>query len=95
VVLASAGWLVSALVAYLVLAGSARTRLGALVLGGSGPIAALATLRLLERTGGPSAPAAWTFLAVPLAGCTVALVVALTFSRLRLTGRAASTWFRV
>jgi hypothetical protein len=93
-VLAASGWMVSALVVYLVLTGAARTRLGALALGGAGPIAALATLRLLERAG-PAAPASWTFLAVPLAGCTAALAVALAFSRLRLTGRAASTWFRV
>lgn len=92
-VLATAGWLVSMLVAYLVLAGAARTRLGALALGGAGPIAALATMRLLERA---AAGGSGMFLvAVPLAGSAVALAVALAFSRLRLTGRAASTWFKV
>jgi len=94
-VLASAGWFVSLLVAYLVLIGAARTRLGALVLGGAGPIAALATMRLLERGAGASGPGSWAFAAVPLAGGAVALAVAGAFSRLRLTERAATTWFKV
>jgi hypothetical protein len=110
-VLVAAGWLLSMLVAYLVLAGSVRTRLGALVLGGAGPIAALATMRLLERAASASGTRAlashsWVFFAVPLAGSAVALALAkgmavaalaggFPFSRLRLTGRAASTWFKV
>ena len=60
-----------------------------------GPIAALATMRLLERGAGASGPGSWAFAAVPLAGGAGALAVAGAFSRLRLTERAATTWFKV
>jgi hypothetical protein len=90
-VLALTGWSASLLAAYLVLRRAARTRLGALVLGAAGPIASLATMRVLER-GGASA---WVFVVVPLVGSAAAVAVAAAFSRLRLTGRAATTWVKV
>jgi hypothetical protein len=48
-------------------------------------------MRVLER-GGASA---WVFVVVPLVGSAAAVAVAAAFSRLRLTGRAATTWVKV
>ena len=84
---ALSAWLASWLAAYAVLRRATSTRAGALVLGAVGPLAALGLVRLLER--GEASPPA--FVLVPL-GCGGAVVLAAALlSRLRLTGRAAST----
>jgi hypothetical protein len=72
-----------------VLLRAARGRFGAIVLGASGPLAALALLRALERSG---AHAPW-FLAMPLVAAALAAVAALVLSRLPARKRAASTTF--
>jgi hypothetical protein len=96
-VLALTGWLASVLGAYLVLRRAVRTRLGALVLGAAGPLASLATMRLLERAG--AVPA--LFVVVPVAGMVGMGAVASTLrgaaalSRLRLAAGAASTGSKV
>jgi hypothetical protein len=78
-VLALAGWLAASVAAYVVLLKAARTRVGVLVVGAAGPLVALGLMRILEEAG--SRP--WAFALVPV------------LSRLRRTGRAASTWIKV
>jgi len=84
---ALSAWFASWLAAYAVLLRATSTRMGALLLGAVGPLAALGIVRVLERAdAGPLA-----FLLVPLAGGGAVTLTALLLSRLRLTGRAAST----
>jgi hypothetical protein len=83
---ALSAWIASWLAAYAVLRRATSTRLGALVLGASGPLAALGLVRVLERA--DSAPAA--FVLVPVACGAAVVLAAVLLSRLRLTGRAAS-----
>ena len=92
--LASTAWAVATLCVLIVLLRVVRTRIAALVLGASGPCAALGLLRLLERA--DARPLA--FLVLPLAACAlpVAYVLVIAFlSRLRRSRRAASTTGRV
>jgi len=84
---ALSAWLASWLAAYAVLRRATSTRLGALVLGAVGPLAALGLVRLLERA--DASPSA--FVLVPAACAAAVIVAALLLSRLRLTWRAAST----
>lgn len=93
-VLALTAWAVATLCVLFVLRRAVRTRLAALALGASGPCTALGLLRLLERA--DMRPVA--FVVVPLAACAVPVACALlvTFlSRLRHSGRAASTTIKV
>ena len=85
--LATTGWLASSIAAYVVLRRAARSRLGALVVGASGPMAALGLLRLLERA--DASPRA--FLAVPLVAGVACVALSALLSRLRWPWRAAST----
>jgi hypothetical protein len=84
---ALSAWIASSLAAYAVLRGATSTRLGALLLGAVGPLAALGLLRFLELRG--AAPSA--FALVPGACASAVVLAALLLSRLRLTERAAST----
>jgi hypothetical protein len=84
---ALSAWIASSLAAYAVLRRATSTRLGAMLLGAVGPIAALGLLRLLERQG--AAPSA--FALVPAACACAVVLAAVLLSRLRLTGPAAST----
>jgi hypothetical protein len=81
-----AAWLAAWLAAYAVLRRSARTRLAAIVLGASGPLAALGAVRLLEQA---SAPAA-AFAVVPAVCAAASTVAASVMPRLRLPWHAAS-----
>jgi hypothetical protein len=72
-VLVLTAWGAAAIAAYAVLRRAARTRAGAIVLGAAGPLAALGLMRALERADARAA----AFVAVPLAGCAAASVVAL------------------
>jgi hypothetical protein len=81
-----AAWLAAWLAAYAVLRRSARTRLAAIVLGASGPLAALGAVRLLEQA---SAPAA-AFAVVPAVCAAASTVAASLMPRLRLPWHAAS-----
>jgi len=83
----SAAWLA----AYAVLRRAVRTRVGAIVIGAAGPLAALGLLRLLERADA-RAP---SFALLPLAAAGACAGVAALLSRLRRPRGAASTWFRV
>jgi hypothetical protein len=83
----SAAWLA----AYAVLRRAVRTRVGAIVVGAVGPLAALGLLRLLERADA-RAPA---FALLPLAACGACVGVAALLSRLRHPRGAASTFMRV
>jgi hypothetical protein len=84
---ALSAWLASWLAVYAVLLRATSTRMGALLLGAVGPLAALGIVRILERAdAGPAA-----FVLVPVAGGGAVVLAALLLSRLRLTGRAAST----
>jgi hypothetical protein len=90
-IVALTAWSTAALAAYALLRRPdlERGRLGALVLGASGPLAALAVLRLLERA--DAAPPA--FALVPPAGVLGVLVAAglsVALARLRWPGRTAS-----
>ena len=90
--LALAAWLAASIAAYCVLRRAARTRMGALVVGASGPLAALGLLRFVERMDGlGGASRSLAFAAVPVAAAAASLGVAALLSRLRHTGRAAST----
>jgi len=81
------GFVASWLASYFVLRRATSTRLGTVLLGAAGPLAALGLVRALERADAP--PAA--FVLVP-AVCGVAVfLAAVLLSRLRLTRRAAST----
>jgi hypothetical protein len=90
-VLALAGWLAASVAAYVVLLKAARTRVGVLVVGAAGPLVALGLMRILEEAG--SRP--WAFALVPVAAGACAPALAAVLSRLRRTGRAASTWIKV
>jgi hypothetical protein len=87
---ALSAWLASWLAAYAVLRGATSTRLDALMLGAVGPLAALGLVRLLERADA-SPPA---FALVPGACAFAVVLAAMLLSRLRLTGRAASSSMR-
>jgi hypothetical protein len=100
--LALAAWASGSLAAYAVLRRAARTRLGVLFLGAAGPLGALGLLRLFERAGAPAA----AFLLLPVAACAACALAAgagavagpraeAVFSRLQLTGRAASKSLKV
>jgi hypothetical protein len=92
--LALTAWSVASLGAYTVLWRRVRWRVAAIILGATGPLAALGLLRLLERA--DARPAA--YLLLPVAACglvaSAALVPAL-LSRLRRPGRTATTSGRV
>jgi hypothetical protein len=82
-----AAWLAAWLAAYAVLRRAARTRLAAIVLGASGPLAALGSVRLLEQANAhPSA-----FAVVPAVCALASLAAAWLLPRLRLPWPAAST----
>jgi hypothetical protein len=82
-----AAWLAAWLAAYAVLRRAAKTRLAAIVIGASGPLAALGSVRLLEQSN--AAPGA--FAVVPVV-CAIASVAAgAVLPRLRLPWRTAST----
>jgi hypothetical protein len=85
--LALTAWVTSSIAAYGVLRRATRSRIGALALGASGPMAALGLLRLLERA--DASPRA--FLAVPVAGAAACFALSALLSRLRWPWRAAST----
>ena len=89
--LALTAWSVASLAAYAVLRRAVRTRLGAILLGAAGPVAALGLLRLLERS--DARPLA--FALVPVAACGACAGLAVLLSRLRHPRGAASTWIRV
>jgi hypothetical protein len=90
-IVALSAWVAALMAAYAVLRRAARTRVGVILIGACGPLAALGLLRLLERADA-RAPA---FVVLPVAagGCTWAMAALL--SRLRHTGRAASKWIEV
>jgi hypothetical protein len=89
--LALTAWAVASVTAYAVLRGAVRARLGAILVGAAGPLAALGLLRLLERA--DARPLAFTLLLV--AGPAACAALAVLLSRLRYTGHAASTWIKV
>ncbi|HEY8040258.1 MAG TPA: hypothetical protein VIF15_10720 [Polyangiaceae bacterium] len=91
VLLAVTAWAVASLAAWSVLRRSVRTRLGAILVGAAGPLAALGLLRLLERA--DARPALFALL--PPVACACCLAMAALLSRLRYSGRAASTWIKV
>ena len=82
-----AAWLAAWLSAYAVLRRAARTRLAAIVLGASGPLAALGAVRVLEQANAP--PAA--FAVVPVLCAIAAIAVGAVLPRLRLPWHTAST----
>jgi hypothetical protein len=82
-----AAWLAAWLAAYAVLRRAARTRLAAIVLGASGPLAALGSVRMLEQSNAP--PVA--FAVVPVVCAIASMGVGALLPRLRLSWRAAST----
>jgi hypothetical protein len=84
---AMTAWLAAWLSAYAVLMRGARTRLAAIVIGASGPLAALGSVRWLEQ--GNAGPAA--FALVPVVCALASSVVAGLLPRLRLAWHAAST----
>jgi len=86
VLFALSAWLAAWLAAYSVLRRATHTRLGALLLGAVGPLAALGLVRVLERR--DVAPLA--FALVPVACAAAVILAAELLSRLRHTGRAAS-----
>jgi hypothetical protein len=87
VLLAITAWSVSSLAAYGVLRRATRSRLGAVVLGAAGPLAALGLIRLLERADArPS-----LFSLVPVASALACVAMTAVLSRLRWPGHAAST----
>jgi hypothetical protein len=77
--LALTAWGVASLAAYVVLRRAVRTRLGAILVGAVGPIAALGFLRLLERA--DARPAA--FAVLPLLACGACAGLAVLLARLR------------
>jgi hypothetical protein len=87
VLFALTAWLAACLAAYAVLLRAARTRLAAIVVGASGPLAALGSVRWLEQ--GNAAPAA--FAAVPVVCAIASIAAAVALPRLRLPWHAAST----
>jgi hypothetical protein len=89
-VLGLTAWLCASLAAYVTLRRTPEARGHTLLLGASGPVAALGVLRLLET--GDARPA--LFVLVPLAGCCAALTAAALLSRLRGWRRAASNLLR-
>jgi hypothetical protein len=91
VLLAMTAWSAAWLAAYCVLRRAVRTRLGALLVGAVGPLAALGLLRLLERADA-HAPA---FGLLPLAACSACAGTAALLSRLRHPRGTASTFIRV
>lgn len=80
-------WLAAWLSAYAVLMRGARTRLAAIVIGASGPLAALGTVRWLEQ--GNAHPTA--YVSVPAVCALAAIAAGVVLPRLRLPVRAAST----
>ncbi len=84
---AATAWLAAWLSAFALLIRGARTRLGAIVVGASGPLAALGSVRWLEQ--GSASPAA--FLLVPVACAAACVTSAAVLPRLRLTWHTAST----
>jgi hypothetical protein len=94
VLLVMTGWGVASLAAFAVLRRAVRGRVGAIVLGAAGPIAALGVLRLLEREGAP--PAAFALLPVAAcAACGACAGLLAMLPRLRRVARTATTWVRV
>jgi len=89
--LALTAWAAASVGCYAVLRRAVRARLGAMLVGAAGPLAALGLLRLLERADAP--PLA--FAALPLAGAAGGAALAGLLSRLRHKGGAASTWIKV
>jgi len=83
-------WSVASFGAWAVLLRAAHSRLGAIAVSAVGPLVALGLLRLLERA--DARPVA--FAVVPVAACATCAAAAVLLSRLRHTGRAASTWMR-
>ncbi len=86
VVLSLSAWAVASLAAFGVLRRATRNRLGAVVLGAAGPLAALGLIRLLERA--DVRPAA--FAAVPLVASAACVAMTWALSRLRWPWHAAS-----
>jgi hypothetical protein len=80
-------WLAAWLSAYAVLVRGARTRIAAILVGASGPLAALGIVRWLEQ--GNAAPIA--FVAVPIVCACASGAAAAILPRLRLSWHAAST----
>jgi hypothetical protein len=80
-------WLAAWLSAYAVLMRGAQTRLAAIVIGASGPLAALGSVRWLEQ--GNASPAA--FFLVPVVCAAGSIAVTLALPRLRRSWHAAST----
>jgi hypothetical protein len=78
--LALSAWSGASVAAYGVLRRVARARVGAMVLGAAGPLAALGLLRMLERANAPAA----AFVLVPLAACMSAALAAAVLSRWRM-----------
>jgi hypothetical protein len=70
-VLAASGWVAAMAAAWSVLRGGVRSRVGAVVLGTTGPVVALALMRFLERTS--ARPLAFSALPLAAAACTLAL----------------------
>jgi hypothetical protein len=77
--LALSAWGAASIAAYAVLRRAVHARVGAIVLGAAGPIAALGLLRVLERAGAHSG----AFAVVPFAACVCAAVVGWLLSRLQ------------
>jgi hypothetical protein len=75
--LAMSAWVASSLSAYGALRSWVRGRIGAIVLGAAGPVAALGLMRALERADAP----ALAFVAVPLAAAAAAALASLLFAR--------------
>jgi hypothetical protein len=77
--LALSAWGAASVAAYAVLRRAVYARVGAIVLGAAGPLAALGLLRMLERADAPSA----AFAVVPCVACAGAAAVGWFLSRLR------------
>ncbi|MDP9000162.1 MAG: hypothetical protein M3O46_08630 [Myxococcota bacterium] len=86
-VLALSAWVAATIAGHRVLTGAAIARVGAIVLGAAGPVAALASLRALERA--DSRPAA--FVLVPMVACVAAAAAGELLPRLRAL-RTAGRW---
>jgi hypothetical protein len=84
---AVSAWATALIASYAVLRRAVRTRLGALVLGASGPLVALGLLRLLERADAQAA----AFLAVPLTACVAAPILAVVAGGIR-AAQASRRW---
>jgi len=89
-ILASTAFAAASLAAYAVLRHAVRTRIGVLVIGAQGPLAALGLMRLLERL--DARPSAFLLVPAVCGACTLATAALLVgWRRLRGRDRAAST----